>query len=256
MPKADGLDRRTKAYKDIISMMPKPQLEIEETLDGEEFKYLPEPRCRVCTAGEESKGLPNGVEVGNLVDSLLLYPKSVADIQRTIEPMMEGWPPKARITYKSIRTHLNKHLAWDRLAVRKMVEHWAQEKGMSVIDAAGRMILTEEAWLEATAHFGWQRMLSGQLEPSWAETTKAFERIADIRKQAEGEFSIASLLSQVNTIIQIIREEIPPERWDYVVARLEDEGQGELPPITEVADDEEFAEILSEQRKFQSREES
>src|SRR4051812_31820007 len=157
------IDRRVKTYKDIISKMPKGSNEIIETLDGEDFRYLPEPRCRVCTASDPRKGAANGGQVRELVDSLLLYPKNVADIHRTILPMMEHWPPKTRITYKSIRTHQNKHLAWDRLAVRTMVEHWAQEKGLSVIDAAGRMILTEEAWLEATAHLGWQRMLSGQL---------------------------------------------------------------------------------------------
>ena len=252
MDENKNLDRRTKVYKDIISLMPKPTAEIEETLDGEEFRYLPEPRCRVCTAND--KNLPNGLEVQELVDGLLLYPKSVADIYRTIEPLMADWPPKAKVTYKSIRTHQDRHLAWDRRAMRVMVEHWAQEKGLSIMDASGRMILTEEAWLEATAHFGWRRLLNGQLEPSWAETQKAFERIGEIKKMGEGEFSTATLLAQLNTVIQIIREEVPPERWEYIVAKLEDRDSPVLPPTIDSAVAE-FDEIVSEQRKFSDEEE-
>lgn len=246
------LDRRTKAYKDIISMMPKASKEISETLDGQEYRYLPEPRCRICSASEPKKGLPNGMDVREMVDTLLLYPKSVADVFRTIEPMMADWPAKAKITYKSIRTHQNNHLAWDRLAVRTMVEHWAKEKGLSVLDASGRMILTEEAWLEATAHFGWQRLLNGQLEPSWAETQKAFERISDIKRMGEGEFSIASLKAQLNTVIQIIREEIPPDRWQYIVDRIEDKEPAPL-SLAPGADDE-FDEITKEQARFATEE--
>jgi hypothetical protein len=70
---------------------------------------------------------------------------------------------------------------------------------------------------------------------------------------AEGEFSIATLLAQLNTVIQVIREEIPPERWDYVIARLEDKDITALPP-TVVSD--EFEEIIDEQRKFSAEEDA
>lgn len=244
-----GVDRRTKAYRDILSEMPKSDNSITEHLDGVDYRYLPEPRCRVCTAGEARKGLRNGAQVSNLVDTLLLYPKSVADVHRTIEPMMEDWPTKAKITYKSIRTHLHNHLSWDRVAMRMMVERWAQQKGINIVDAAGRMILTEEAWLEATAHFGWQLMLSGQIVPSWAETQKSFERMAAIREQAEGEYSIAEILSQLNTIIQVIREEIPPERQEYVISKIEGRINAALPDAS-LSTDEEMAEIVAEQERF------
>lgn len=251
------VDRRSKAYKDIMIHMPKADNAIEETLDGQEFRYYPEPRCRVCTADEGRKALSNGPQVRRLVDSLILYPKSLADIHRTIEPMMHDWPSKYRITYKSIRTHQAKHMAWDSLALRMMVERWAQEKGMSIIDASGRMLLTEEAWLEATAQLGWQRLITGQLEPSWAETQKAFERIADIKTMAEGEFSTALLLAQLNTIIEVVREELPADRWPVLLARLanrRDEVQGELPPPVPDSAEDLFEEIVAEAEKLQREE--
>lgn len=251
MAESNQLDRRTKAFKDIVALMPKKSAEIEETIDGEVFRYQEEPRCRVCSAADPKKGTVNGQQVRELVDGLLLYPQTYADIYRTIEPMMAEWPPKARITYKSLRTHQNNHLGWDRLAVREMVEHYAQEKGLSVIQASNRMILTQEAWLEATAHFAWQRLLDGRIEPSWAEGQKAFEQMDAIKKMGEGEFSVAHLKSQLNTVIQVIRQYIPEEHWDQIISQLEG---AETPALPVATDDDEFDMISNEQAKFASEE--
>ena len=251
MLETKGLDRRTKVYRDIIT---KRDDLLDEVLDGDEFRYLPEPRCRVCTADEARKGLTNGLAVKNLVDTLLLYPKSLADIQRTIDPMMETWPNKYRITYKSVRTHLNKHLAWDKRALRKMVERYAEQEGISIIDAQGRMLLTQEAWLEATVQMGWDRLVRGDIEPGWFETQRAFERMAEIRKQAEGEYSTAHLLAQLDVVIAVIREEVPREFLPRILARLRGEAQKELAPVSSSADDL-LDEILTEQSKL-AREEA
>jgi len=245
---SDGLDRRSSVFRDLMQAMPKSNSNvIEETIDGNVYRYMPEPRCRVCSADEARKGLINGRIVRNLVDDLLLYPKSMKEVLFTIEPLMETWAPKYKISYKSIRTHMKKHLAWDRLAMRMMVEKWAQEKGIPILDAANRMILTEEAFLEATAHMGWQSMLRGDIEPSWGETQKAFERMADIQKQAEGEYSITNLLAQLNTVIQIIREEIPTDRWPKVLEKLEGKERPVLPSTSEKED------ILSEIQREQEQ---
>jgi len=251
MPEANGLDRRTKVYRDILDRMPKSEVAIEEVFGGEEFHYLPEPRCRVCSAGDSRKNLPNGVQVANLVDALLLYPKSITDVYQTVDPMMADWPPKSKITYKSIRTHLNKHLSWDRQAMRLMVEKWAEEKGIDVLDARNRMILTQEAWLEATAHFGWNRLINGQMEPSWGETQKAFEQMDELRKQGEGEFSIATLLSQFDTLVMVVREFVAPERLDEFIERIEELESGIVKaslPLPE--EDDVMAEIIAEQARF------
>lgn len=244
------IDRRSKAYRDLVQAMPRPDKNIEEVLDGEVFRYLPEPRCRVCSAGEARKNLPNGSRVTNLVDTLLLYPKSMLEVLHTIEPLMEEWPPKARITYKSIRTHLHKHLGYDRAAMRLMVERWAKDKGISVLDAEGRMLLTEEAWLEATATKGWQALIRGDIEPSWKDAQQAWERMSAIRKQAEGEYSVPYLLAQLNAVIEVIRDEIPPERWPAVEAKLFGTNDVlELPPADD--DDEVLAEIIAEQQRLE-----
>lgn len=243
-----GMDRRTKAYRDIVTMMPKPDGSITETLDGIEFRYQPERRCRVCSATDPRKGLQNGGQVKQLVDDLLLYPKDIAGIWRVIEPMMAQWPHQHKISYKSIRTHQKRHLPFDALALRGMVERWANEKGMSIIDASGRMILTEEAWLEATAQKGWEQLANGTMWPSWAETQTAFLRISQLKAQAEGEFDKVTLLAQLNTIIEAVREVVPPEMWPQIVARIEAAERPELPPPSseEEVSDELFDELLTE----------
>lgn len=255
MAEAKGIDRRTKAYRDILVRMPKADTFISEVLDGEEFRYLPEPRCRVCSADDSRKGLTNGLAVKNLVDSLLMWPKSLAEIQRIIDPMMESWPAKYHITYKSVRGHQNKHLAWDKLAYRMMVERWAQEKGISILDASGRMLLTQEAWLEATVQLGWNRMMEGHIEPGWFETQTAFERIGQLQRQAEGEYSTSHLLAQLDVVIAIIREEVPPELWPRILSRLNGERQKELQPPSSSSEDL-FDEIVGEQSQLANEEES
>src|SRR3954464_8344702 len=108
-------DRRTKAYKDIVSMMPRSEGAIVDNLDGIEFRYMPERRCRVCSADDPRKGLNNGSQVKHLVEHLILYPQDLSGIYRVIEPMMDSWPQQHKISYKSIRTHQKRHLPWDRL---------------------------------------------------------------------------------------------------------------------------------------------
>jgi len=246
-PSKDGkLDRRTKVYKDLVLKMPKNDGTITEIIDGQSFKYMPEPRCRCCTADDPAKNLKNGILVKDLVDRLLLYPMSVAGVLRYIEPYMEEWPEKHRIKAKSIRTHLNKHLPWDQAAMRYMVEKWANQKGIQVLDSAGRMVLTEEAWLEATAQMGWQRMMQGDIEPSWQETQKAFERMQGLQEVAEGTYSTTYLIAQLNKIVEVMRSVVPEEYHQAIFDALE-KGDALTPPSALVeASDEVFESIVGE----------
>lgn len=240
------IDRRSKAYKDLVLKMPKNDGTITEIIDGQSFKYMPEPRCRVCSADDPAKDLKNGVMVKDLVDRLLLYPMSVAGVLRYIEPMQEEWPSKHKITAKSIRTHLNKHIPWDKAAMRYMVEKWANTKGIQVMDSAGKMVLTEEAWLEATAQMGWQRMQEGAIEPTWQETQKAFERIDNLKQMAEGTYSVSYLITQLNRIINVVREVVPEEYIPAIMAKLEEEDAIAPPTPLLEANDEVFDTIMEE----------
>jgi len=222
MPK-ESIDKRTKDYKDLVLRMPKNDGTITEVIDGETFKYMPEPRCRCCSADDPAKDLPNGKIVKELVDRLIMYPMSVAGILRYIDPMMEDWPTKYKITARSIRGHNKNHLPWEDVATRYMIEKWAAQKGISVLDAGERMILTEEAWLEKTTQKGWERLLEGNIEPGWAETQKAFERLQGIKDQAENIYSSTYLLAQLHKIIEAVNDIMPEEYKDALEERLREE---------------------------------
>ena len=225
MSESKGIDRRTKVYRDLVERVPKDEKFIEEILDGTEYRYMPEPRCRVCSADDPRKNLRNGKAVKEMIELLLAAPKKVAQIHAQISPLMEDWPAKAKITDKSIRTHLHKHMPWDRRAFRLMAEHWAAKKGLSVMDASERMMLTEEAWLQATTELGYQNLIAGNMTPNWSEVQKAWERFSELQRQVEGEYSSVELLSELEIIIQTIREFIPPEQWAAVLTRIEQKKQ-------------------------------
>lgn len=225
MAESKGIDRRTKVYRDLVERVPKDEKFIEEILDGKEYRYMPEPKCRVCSADDPRKNLRNGRAVKEMVELLLAAPKKISQIYGHIEPMMEDWPEKSKITYKSIRTHLHKHMPWDRRAFRLMAEHWAAKKGLSILDASERMMLTEEAWLQATTEMGYQNLVAGNIVPNWTEVQKAWERFSDLERQVNGEFGSAELLAELEIIIQTIREFIPPDQWATVLNRIEQKKQ-------------------------------
>lgn len=225
MSEAKGIDRRTKVYRDLVERVPKDEKFIEEILDGTEYRYMPEPRCRVCSADDPRKNLRNGKAVKEMVELLLAAPKKVAQIYAQISPLMEDWPVKSKITDKSIRTHLHKHMPWDRRAFRLMAEHWAAKKGLSIMDASERMMLTEEAWLQATTELGYQNLVAGNMTPNWSEVQKAWERFSELQRQVDGEYSSVELLAELEIIIQTIREFIPPDQWATVLGRIEQKKQ-------------------------------
>lgn len=232
----DSLDRRTKVYKDLVAIQPPIGDATSIEIDGEVYGYKPEPRCHVCAA--DMKGYKNGNQAKELVDTLLLYPKSFAEVLRIVEPLMEGWPEKAKITYRSIKTHMDKHLPWDRLAFRMIAERRAKEQNISVLDAAGRMMLTEEAWNDAVVHRGWKALVDDQMEIKVQDVMSAWKRKTELLQQAEGEYSVAYMMAEVDVVIQVIREEVPPENWARIEARLEAFKRGELPATVDVEEEE------------------
>src|SRR3954462_12687840 len=100
-------------------------------------EYPTESRCRVCSAPD--RDVSNGAVVRNLVDELLMLPKSCSAVARMIEPLMESWPEDTRISKDSVSRHAKRHLNWEQTAVRQIAERRASEAG-KVHDVAGRML--------------------------------------------------------------------------------------------------------------------
>jgi hypothetical protein len=168
--------------------------------------------------------------VRNLIDELLMVPKSYSAVVRTVEPLMDSWPEDARISKHSVMRHAQRHLNWEQTAFRQIAERRAKDSGR-VQEVSGRM-LTAATVYEVIQQRGFDQVLSGELNPTVKDMLSATAALADIEQASEGQFSTAYLLSQLNTIIQVIREFIPEDLWPQVLERLETDDSRSLPPPT------------------------
>jgi hypothetical protein len=168
--------------------------------------------------------------VRDLVDELAIVPRTGAAIMRVIDPLMEAWPEDVRISKHSVLRHIQRHLAWEQTAFRQIAERRAKDSGR-VQDAAGRM-LTAATVYEVIQQRGFDQVLSGELNPTVKDMLSATAALSEIERASEGQFSTAYLLSQLNTVIQVIRQFIPEDVWPQVLRRLETEESRSALPLS------------------------
>jgi hypothetical protein len=131
--------------------------------------------------------------------------------------------------------HARNHLRWEQPAARRIAERNAERAGK--VDDASERMLVGQAVLELVQQRGYEAIMSGEVTPSVRDTLSASSTLREIEKETEGQRSIAEAFSQLDAVIQIIREEIPEDRWEHVVARLNDR-RSPSPPTTDPAWDE------------------
>jgi hypothetical protein len=180
--------------------------------------------------------------VRNLIDELLVVPKTYAAILALIEPLMETWPEDARISRHSLTRHSRNHLQWERAAARRIAERHAQKAGK--VDEASQRMLVSQAVLEAVQQRGYEALVSGEVTPSVRDTLSASATLREIEREAESEFSVAEAFAQLDNVIQIIREIVPTEYHEAIHARLEAGGRSSsAPPESDPAWDNIVAEM-------------
>jgi hypothetical protein len=109
------MDKRTSEWGTVAELM-----QAQGADDPVLVENRTDPRCHVCSAPD--RDVPNGLAVRNLIDDLLLVPKTYASILRLIEPLMESWPEDARISRYGLMRHAKNHLRWEQAAVRRIAE--------------------------------------------------------------------------------------------------------------------------------------
>ncbi len=173
----------------------------------------------------------------DLIDELLTVPKTYSAIVRVIDPMMASWPEDVRISKDSLMRHAKRHLAWEETAVRQIAERRAKDSG-KVGEASGRM-LTAATVYEVVQQRGFDQVLSGELNPTVKDMLNATAALREIEQATDGQLSTAHLLSQLDHVIQVIREFIPEDLWPEVLNRLEpDDSRTALPPTSDPVWDE------------------
>ena len=226
-----NLDHRTKDYKDLVKMTPKTEEVLSEKIDGEIYSYKRVPQCKVCRAPDEISGL---------VDTLLLFPKSYKEVLEFIRPIEERLEidTKDRISYDSIRIHQKRHLPFDKIAVREVVERRAQEKNLKVLD--DRNILTQEALYEVIVAKGFEDIIHDRVRPTMAQTMLAAEALAKLEEKQNQQFRPEALINQLNTIVTAMREVLPPDMMQAVSDKIEELQRNPSPIPGEVIDQEEL----------------
>jgi hypothetical protein len=229
-----SVDKRTAEWQMVAGLM-----QAQEVTEPP-VEYRIDSRCLVCSAPD--RGLPNGWAVRNLVDEMLVVPKTYAAIMRLIEPLTEAWPEEVRISRHSLRRHSQNHLRWEQAAARQIAERNAQKAGKR--DEASERMLVSQAVLEAVQQRGYEALVSGEITPSVRDTLSASATLREIEREAEGQFSVAEAFSQLDTIIQTIREVVPTEYHEAIVARLEAGGRSSsAPPVSDPAWDDIVSEM-------------
>ena len=208
------MDRRTREYKDLVKMTPTTEELLGEEIDGELFLYKRSSQCKICTTSDDLK---------NIIDTLLLFPKSYKEVLNAIQPLQDklGIEGKDRINYENIRNHQKNHLPFEKRAVRDVVERRAREKNISILDANERL-LTAEALYEVILAKGFQELVSGDSVPTINQTIHAMEILRSIEKDDDKDYRPEELIRQLDVILTAIRDVLPNDMKEALFRRIEE----------------------------------
>jgi len=193
----------------LSSIPPTTQELLQEVIDGQTYSYRLVPQCKVCKAPDS---------IRNIIDSLLLFPKSYKEVLRHVRPLEEelGVESKDLIGYDSIRNHQRNHLPTDKAAIREIVE---KRSSVSVLEG-DNTLLTPAAIYETIAQKGWEDIVAGRVRPNLNQTMAAVEKLKEMDEKANAQFKPESLINQLNAIISAMKEVLPDEWLQKVLDKI------------------------------------
>jgi len=215
------MDRRTREYNELVKMTPTTQELLSEEIDGEIYLYKSSPNCKICTTSDDLK---------KIIDSLLLYPKTYKEVLKAIEPIQDklGIEGSERINYENIRNHQKRHLPFEKLMVREIVEKRAAEKNRSILDA-GERLLTAEAFYEVIVAKGFEGIAQGYDKPTLTQTMYAMDMLTKLEKEGRDDYRPEELVNQLDMILTAIREVLPADMKEALFDKIEELQLGTAP---------------------------
>ena len=215
------MDRRTREYNELVKMTPTTQELLSEEIDGEIYLYKSSPNCKICTTSDDLK---------NIIDSLLLFPKTYKEVLKAIEPIQDklGIEGSERINYENIRNHKKRHLPFEKLMVREIVEKRAAEKNRSILDA-GERLLTAEAFYEVIVAKGFEGIAQGYDKPTLTQTMYAMDMLTKLEKEGRDDYRPEELVNQLDMILTAIREVLPADMKEALFNKIEELQLGTAP---------------------------
>lgn len=189
------------------------------------FEPRSESRCKICSAPERE--LPNGAAVRGLVDDLLLIPRDYTAIMRTVAPLMADWPEESQFSRFALMRHARRHLRWEQAAFRAVADRRAR-RGEKLNAATERMVNAVVVY-ETIRQRGLDLMMQGEIQPTVRDMLAATSALQEIEHEESAGVSPVEFYTQLDTVIRILREEVPEDRWEAVVARFDVEAAA--PPV-------------------------
>jgi hypothetical protein len=165
-------------------------------------------RCKVC----QSKYRVN-------VDMMLIRGFSVRKIAENLQAVGED------ITYRSVQRHKESHLDLDKSAYRAIIEKHAEEYEKANAENEIR-IISGKAYLDVFIQKGWDQIIYEDLRVEPKDVIKAIELREELMS---GGYSVLEekMMVQVKSMVQAIREIVPPELHGDIAARAKEIASGE-----------------------------
>lgn len=210
------------------------QLEVS----GQIYDFKPEPRCHVCME-EESRVL-----VDRLLAAGLTYRAIVEVCDKVVNTRRRA---NKQIKKDSVYRHAREHFDVDTPAkkvYRAILEKQASERGQNYVDGATHVI-NHMSYLETMVIKGYNKLTSDEDNVSVAEGMKASIAYHQFLQNEAGAAQIADLMAQLNKIITVVHEVVPPKYHQEIDARLAgyDTSQDSNIVDAEVEEDDEIEEF-------------
>lgn len=177
--------------------------------ENELFDVVSSSRCKVC----QSKWRPN-------VDMMLIRGFSVRKIAESLQNAGED------ISYRSVQRHKESHLNLEKSAYRAIIDKHAEEYEKANAENEIR-IISGKAYLDVFIQKGWDQLIYEDLNLDPKDILKAIELREELMTDG---YSVLEekMMIQVKSMVQAIREIVPPDLHTAVATRAKEIAQGEI----------------------------
>jgi hypothetical protein len=188
----------------------------EEVAQQGEHAFKFSPRCKICTGGEVRLQDGTYVDIKKHVNKLLIQGRAYQEIIDEVRSI----DPDTGIKYNTVKVHSMKHVSWNHVAIRRVLEDRARDTNKDFIEGTQHLI-DLSAYAEVMMLIGFNAMVSGEegtVNPR--EGLHAAKVLHEVKKEETAQMDGAMALSQLNQIINAIREVVPPEMFQRIAQQI------------------------------------
>lgn len=180
-------------------------------IGGRAYDFKWEPRCKVCTAGDD---------ILSNVNRALAQGYSYRDVLRLIEPFNAQLDEKKRLSYNSIRNHQKKHMPFDSAAIREILERRAEAAGKDFVNGKER-IITAAGYAETMMNKGFETMLKESSEITPNDGLKAALILESLTENGDNRAIAEEMFSKLGKIIEAVKKYVSPDQMTKILKELE-----------------------------------